>query len=62
MALEVKSDHEKLREREKMVPEAEPETKKQGGESLRLWEPFYVTLNLCLLQLILKFNFAERQF
>ena len=42
-----------------MGPEAEPETKKPRKKSLRLQEPFYLSLIICLPQLILKSYFAE---
>ena len=45
-----------------MVPEAESETKKPRKKSLRLSEPFHLSLIVCLPQLTLKSYFAERLF
>ena len=52
-----KSDHGEPRERDKTAPEEEPREK-----SLRLWEPLWLSLLVCLPQLILTSYFAERQF
>ena len=60
--LEVGPDHAEPRERDKMVLEAEPETKKPRKKSLRLRMPFFLSLTICLPELILKSYFAERQF
>lgn len=45
-----------------MALETEPETMKPKKKSLELQEPFYLSLIICLLQLILKLYLAERQF
>ena len=54
MAPEKGSGHKEQMERDTMVPEAEPETKKPKEKSLRIQEPFYLSLIFCLLQLISK--------
>jgi hypothetical protein len=56
----VESSHEEQRERDEMALEAEPETnkKKNPRKSLKLWEPFYLTVRLSSFK-----NFIlERQF
>ena len=58
----VDSGHQEPKERDKMVAEAEPKTKKPGKKSLELWGPFYLSLIICLPQLILKSCLAEREF
>ena len=45
-----------------MVPEKESERKKPRNKSLRLREPFHLSLIICLLQLVFKSDFAGRQF
>ena len=40
----VESSHEEQRDRDEMALEAEPETKKKPRKSLKLWEPFYLSL------------------
>ena len=44
------------------MAEVGPKTKKPGKWNMRLQKPFYLSLMVCLPQLILKFYFAERQF
>ena len=41
MVPEAESDNKELRERDKMVLEAELEKKKSGNKSLRLWYPIF---------------------
>ena len=54
----VESSHEEQRERDEMALEAEPETKKNPRKSLKLSEPFYLTVRLSSFK-----NFIlERQF
>ena len=38
--LEAGSGHEELREKDKVLPEVEPETMKPRKKKLRLWEAF----------------------
>ena len=59
---EAEPGHEEPRERLKMGSEMEPETKKPKNKSLKLQEPFYLSLLICLPQLTLRSYFAERQF
>ena len=44
-------EHKELRERDKMAPEMEPETKKPGKKSMRLQKSFYLSLIVCLRKL-----------
>ena len=62
MVQEVKSDHEELRERDKVAPEVKPETEKPRRRSLKLWASFGVSFINCLPPLFLKFYFSESQF
>lgn len=57
--LEKESEPEKLRERDRLVLEAEPETKTPRKRTLKLWEPFYLSLIIYLPQLILN-SFLQR--
>ena len=50
------------RERDKMLLETEPETKKPGKANLRFQDSFYLFSIICLPQLILTPYFAKRQF
>ena len=48
MTLQAESGHEELREREKMLPEVEPEAKKPRKKDPRLQEPLYLSLIVSL--------------
>ena len=62
MTLEVESGLEEPRDRDKIVPKLEPETKKPGKANLRFQDSFYLLSIICLPQLILTPYFAKRQF
>ena len=44
MVRAVESRRKGQRERDEIALEAEPETKKKPRKSLKLWEPFYLSL------------------
>ena len=54
----LESGHWEPRERDRMMAEAEPKTRKRRKRNPRLWEPFYLSLIISLYQLILKSYFA----
>ena len=62
MALKAGPEHKVPEEGNKMVLKAEPETKRLQKKNVRLQKLFYLSLIICLPQLILKSYFAERQF
>ena len=61
MMLEAESGQEVWTNRDKMVSEKDPKRKKPKKKSLKLWEPLHLSLIICWLQWVFKYNFAWRQ-
>ena len=60
VTLEAGSEHKSPEEGSKTVLEAKPETKRLGKKNVSLQELFYLSLIICLPQLILKIFFCRK--